>query len=176
MAINALSTLKSAIGAGVRPNLFRVTSGGGFVGGSTSSFSILCKSAALPGSTIGTIEIPVAGGRRFKIAGDRTFAEWTTTIINDGDHTIRRTLEAYQRLFTATDYSTTTIGNKNTTLSTLTVVQLGQDGVSTIKSYELINCFISDISTIDLSFDSTDAIEEFTVTWVYDFFTTPQVI
>jgi hypothetical protein len=172
MALATLTQLKTAIGAGVRPNLFRVTSAGGFSAPNGSQFSILCKSAALPGSTIGIIEIPVAGGRRFKLAGDRTFAEWTTTVINDGKYDIRRTLENYQKLFTATDYSTSAVGNKATQLSTLTVEQLGQDGTSTIKKYDLFNCFISDISTIDLSYDSQDAIEEFTVTWVYDFFST----
>lgn len=172
MALATLSQLKSAIGAGVRPNLFRVSTAGGFSAPLGSQFSILCKSAALPGSTIGVIEIPVAGGRRFKIAGDRTFAEWTTTVINDGRYDIRRQLENYQKLFTATDYSTTTIGNKSAQLSTVTVEQLGQDGASSIKKYELFNCFISDISTIELSYDSQDAIEEFTVTWIYDFFST----
>ena len=172
MALATLTTLKNAIGAGARPNLFRVTSAGGFSAGSGSDFSILCKAAALPGSTLGIIEIPVAGGRRFKLAGDRTFAEWTTTVINNGTYNVRRQLENYQKLFSATDYSTTAIGNKGTALSTITVEQLGQDGTSTVKKYELLNCFISDISTIDLSYDSVDAIEEFTVTWVYDFFNT----
>lgn len=172
MPLATLTTLKTAIGAGVRPNLFRVTSSGGFSAVQGGQFSILCKSAALPGSTIGIIEIPVAGGRRFKLAGDRTFAEWTTTVINDGRYDIRRSLENYQKLFTATDYSTSTIGDKATQLSTVTVEQLSSDGVTTIKRYNLFNCFISDISTIDLSYDSQDAIEEFTVTWVYDYFDT----
>jgi hypothetical protein len=180
MSLNTLTTLKSAIGAGVRPNLFRVSSAGGFVSAevtastataiNTGNFSILCKSAALPGSTVGVIEVPMGAGRRYKIAGDRTFAEWTTTVINDGNFAVRRSLENYQKLFFATNYDEGTVGNRNTTRSTITVKQLGADGTTPIRTYKLINCFISDISAIDLSFDSTDAIEEFTVTWVYDYF------
>ena len=171
MALATISTIKSAIGAWVRPNIFRVTSSGGFSGAAGSQFSVLCKAAALPGSSIGTIEVPVAGGRRFKLAGDRTFAEWTTTVINDGGFNTRRNLEAYQKLFTASDYSSTVIGNKATALSTLTVEQLDSSGTTVIRKYDLQNCFISDISTIDLSYDTTDSLEEFTVTWVYDYFT-----
>jgi hypothetical protein len=55
-------------------------------------------------------------------------------------------------------------------LTTVTVQHLDQSG-SPSRSYTLNNCFVSDISAIDLSYDSTDAISEFTVTWVYDYFT-----
>jgi hypothetical protein len=179
MSLNTLTALKSAIGAGVRPNIFRVSSSGGFTaaevtptttGVEAGNFSVLCKSAALPGSTVGVIEVPMIAGRRYKIAGDRTFAEWTTTVINDGTFAVRKSLENYQKLFFATNYDQATVGNRNAARSTITVKQLGADGTTAIRTYKLINCFISDISAIDLSFDSTDAIEEFTVTWVYDYF------
>lgn len=179
MALNTLTNLKNAIGAGVRPNLFRVSSAGGFSAGKTTGtteatlgdFSILCKAAALPGSVIGLIDIPTIGGRRFKVAGDRTFAEWTTTVMNDSAFNVRRELENYQKLFVSTNFDDTTFGNRNTARSTITVEQLGADGTTIIRKYELKNCFISDLSAIDVSYDTTDALEEFTVTWVYDFFT-----
>ena len=52
----------------------------------------------------------------------------------------------------------------------VTVQHLDQSGAP-VRTYTLNNCFVSDISAIDLSYDSTDAISEFTVTWVYDYFT-----
>ena len=52
-----------------------------------------------------------------------------------------------------------------------TIFQLKEDGSSVAgSSYKLINCWPSDISQIDLSYDTTDAVEDFTVTWTYDFF------
>jgi len=168
MPIHTLDQIKSAIGIGVRPNLFEIE----FATGPSDAarISVLCKGAALPGSTVGIIEVPQIGGRRYKLAGDRTFAEWTSTVLNDRDFRSRTALENYQKLFVASDFGTTNFGNRSTTLSTVTVKQLGQNN-EIIRTYKLQNCFISDISTIDLSYDSTDAIEEFTVTWVYDFFT-----
>ena len=169
MPIHTIDQIKNAVGVGVRPNLFEVT----FSSGPAESdrLSILCKGAALPGSTVGMIEIPMVGGRRYKLAGDRTFAEWTTTVINDTDFRVRTALENYQKLFVTSDYSTQSVGGRGTASRTTVVVrQLNQDN-NAVRSYRLENCFISDIATIDLSYDSTDTIEEFTVTWVYDYFT-----
>jgi hypothetical protein len=176
MAVNTLSQIKAAIGVGARPNLFRVSFAGVFSHGFDSiTYSILCKAAQIPGSTHGTIEVPTGGGRRYKIAGDRTFAEWTTTVINDSNMNARRLVEAYQTNFVFSDYEGTTSvspGGRTTDslLTVVTVQHLNQAGLAT-RTYTLNNCFVSDISAVDLSYDSTDAISEFTVTWVYDYFT-----
>lgn len=169
MPIHTIDQIKSAVGVGVRPNLFEVEFASGPA--DASRLSVLCKGAALPGSTVGIIEVPMIGGRRYKLAGDRTFVEWTSTVLNDTDFRARNALENYQKLFVGTDFSQTTLGGRqNASLTTVTVKQLDQNN-NAVRTYKLNNCFISDISTIDLSYDSTDTIEEFTVTWVYDFFT-----
>ncbi len=178
MAITTISDLKAVLNTGARSNLFRVTLTGFFSTDTTitadEDFSYLCKAAQLPGSTLGIIEVPFSAGRRFKAAGDRTFADWTTTVINDSGHKIREALEALQRNYGVTDYnseiSKTFTGGTATEFSTILVEQLDQTG-DTIYSYTLNNCWPQDISTIDLSYDSTDTLEEFTVTWSYDYFT-----
>lgn len=173
MAIATISQIKAAVGVGVRPNLFRVSFAGGLVGTTTSDLSFLVKSAALPGSTVGLIEVPNIAGRRLKLTGDRTFADWTVTVVNDRDFTVRKQIEAYQKLFVNWEQSGGTVGTgtrNDVALTTATVEQLNQAGTA-IRTYSLKNCFVTDISTIDLSYDTTDAIEEFTVTWVYDYYT-----
>jgi hypothetical protein len=87
----------------------------------------------------------------------------------------RRLIEAYQTGFVFSDFEAfqaVSSGGRttNSLLTTVTVQHLDQSG-SPSRSYTLNNCFVSDISAIDLSYDSTDAISEFTVTWVYDYFT-----
>ena len=180
MAITTISDLKDALNTGARSNLFRVSLTGFFSADTTitadEDFSYLCKAAQLPGSTLGIIEVPFAAGRRFKAAGDRTFADWTTTVINDSNHTIRKALENLQKTYGTTDYNSTTsktkTGGAQMDFSSITVEQLNQAG-TVVNSYKLVNCWPSDISTIDLSYDSTDTLEEFTVTWSYDYFTLP---
>jgi len=74
---------------GARPSLFevQVTDPGLGIGLNVNKFAFSCKAAQLPESTIGVIEVPYFG-RTVKVAGDRTFAEWTVTIINDEDFNV----------------------------------------------------------------------------------------
>ncbi len=175
MAITTISDLKTVLNTGARSNLFKVTlTGKNLTQLENEDFSFLCKAGQLPGSTLGLIEIPFSAGRRFKVAGDRTFADWTSTVINDSNHKIRETLEDLQKQYGTTNYdsgtSKTLVGGVGTDFSTIVVEQLNQVG-TVVYSYTLVNCWPSDISTIDLSYDSTDTLEEFTVTWSYDYFT-----
>jgi len=178
MGITTISSLTTSIRTGARSNLFRVTPTFGTDLTSDSpatvaDISFLCKAAQLPGSTLGLIEIPFMAGRRFKVAGDRTYAEWTMTILNDKDQYIRQRIEDIQKLYSVIDYDLTYTKSVNdasisTEYSTLLIEQLNQAGDVTNK-YTLYHCWPSDISTIDLSYDTTDTIEEFTVTWSYDY-------
>ena len=94
MAVLGVDDFKSKLrGGGARPNLFKVTINyPGFADGDAELTSFLCETASLPGSTFGIIPVPFRG-RVLKIAGDRTFAEWSTTIINDTDFAIRDAIE-----------------------------------------------------------------------------------
>lgn len=174
MAIATLASIKTAIGLGARPNLFRIYFGGGLSAasvGKDGAVSLLCKAGSLPGSTMGVIEVPMGGGRRYKLAGDRTYAEWTVTILNDSAGNARKVMEDYQKLFVNTDMELASLGNRVTTArSTVTVEQLTEDATTIGRKYELVNCFPTDISAMDLSYDTTDTLQEFTVTWVYDYF------
>lgn len=167
-----VSDFRNAIGVGSRANLFEITIAGGLNATTTDEISILAKSSSLPGSTLGMIEVPHIGGRRLKIAGDRTFAEWTVTLMSDEAFSVRKRIEAYQQTFVNLSFDdATSVGNRaNAALATVTVKQLSDTGTA-LRTYALQNAFITDISAIDVSYDSRDAIEEFTVTWVYDYFT-----
>ena len=55
-------------------------------------FKFLCKSANLPASNVGSIDIPFRG-RILKVAGDRTFDDWTVSVINDEDFKLRTAFE-----------------------------------------------------------------------------------
>lgn len=175
MAITTISDLTAALKTGARSNLFRVTlNTGALEGTQNGAFSYLCKGAQLPSSTLGLIEVPFMAGRRYKLAGDRTFPEWTTTIMNDSNQKIREAIENLQKKYSTTDYNSASAkkltGSSPTDFSTLTVEQYDLAG-EIVYTYTLNNCWPTDISTIDLSYDSTDTLEEFTVTWAYDYFT-----
>ena len=86
------ATLK---GGGARANQFQVTlpfPGFAAVGGETRVMSYLCQATNLPGMTLGEVDVKFRG-RSLYIAGERTFENWTTTIMNDTDFMLRNAFE-----------------------------------------------------------------------------------
>ena len=164
------STLK---GGGARPNLFQVTLTS-FPGGAdydSDEFSILCKAAQLPASNIASIDVPFRG-RIFKVAGDRTFDTWTVTVINDNDFKIRTAMEAWMQ-FTGQYADGSGATDPGTYQVNAEVIQFARQasalnkvdttGLAEAKKYRFYGIFPTNISAIDLSYDTGDTIEEFTV-------------
>ncbi len=157
-------------GGGARPNLFQVDfSFPTFAletGEESRVMSIMCKSAQLPSSTLGIIEIPFRG-RQVKIPGDRTFEEWTITVLNNTDFQIRN---AFERWSNAINEHRANIGisNPSELMTNAKVHQINHQG-EIIKSYDMVGMFPSEVSAIELSYESTDEVEEFTVTLQYQF-------
>tara|TARA_B100001057_G_scaffold383631_1_gene389892 strand:+ start:242 stop:832 length:591 start_codon:yes stop_codon:yes gene_type:complete len=170
-----ISQFKSQlIGGGARPNLFEVelTTLPAGIAWPSDNFRYMCKAAQLPASVIANIDIPFRG-RIFKVAGDRTIEPWSITVINDEDFRIRKAMEEWVDLIAklennlgATDPSAYMVNAK--------VFQLGRgatqssqtnagDRNSVLREYEFIDIFPTSVSSIDLSYDSSDTIEEFTV-------------
>ena len=177
MAFASLTQLKTALtGRGARANLFEIEIGFPTAIASTITSTvakdkarILCKAAAVPGFTVGTIEVPYRAGRRIKIPGDRTFADWTVTIINDEDHSLRQAFNAWINLISKGNYNSAT---KSSAISEyyqdITCNHLKADNTISRK-YQLNDAFPTDVSAIDLSFDSTDTLSEFTVNFQYHY-------
>ena len=82
---------------GARPNQFQVSIGGvganvaDSLGGGEGKANIqfLCRAAQIPAMRIGEVPIPYRG-RTLYLAGDRTFDDWTITVINDARFTVRK--------------------------------------------------------------------------------------
>ena len=170
-----ISQFKSQlIGGGARPNLFEVelTTLPAGIAWPADNFRYMCKAAQLPASVIANIDIPFRG-RIFKVTGDRTIEPWSITIINDEDFRIRKAMEEWVDLIAklennlgATDPSAYMVNAK--------VFQLGRgstpssknnagDRNAVLREYEFIDIFPTNVSSIDLSYDSSDTIEEFVV-------------
>jgi len=147
---------------GARPTLFEATIFG--LPFANREFTFHCKAAQLPGKTLGMIEVPYFG-RKIKIAGDLTFAEWTVTVLNEENFSVRNSFELWM----------STINQHNANIKTdaayklplASVDQFGKDG-RTVKTYDFQGMWCSDIAAIDVAWDSNDQIEEFTATLQYD--------
>ena len=157
-------------GGGARPNQFKVTMpfpGYAQVGGEIEELAFLCKVTALPAMTITPITVPFRG-RQIKVAGDRTYAEWSITVINDTNFKIRNAFERWSNgINNATDGEGLT--NPADYQVDAFVDQLDRNG-ATIKSYTLRGVFPTEIAAIELDYGTNDAIEEFGVTFAYQYF------
>jgi hypothetical protein len=172
-----ISQFKSELsGGGARPNLFEVELSTFPSAVSTdwdaSKFRFMCKSAALPAQNIAAIDVPFRG-RIFKVAGDRTIDTWTVTVINDEDFSLRRAFEDWSEAIARLENN---IGatNPGSYMANANVFQLGRGSVinstnnlgssnSVLAEYEFQDIFPTNVSQIDLSYDSSDTLEEFTV-------------
>jgi len=169
MAVLGVDDFKSKLrGGGARPNLFKATINfPGYADGDPELTSFLCEAAQIPGSTFGTIVVPFRG-RQLKMAGDRSFPEWTVTIINDTDFAVRNSMERWMNGINA---HSTNVGLESPLLyeADLSIEQLDRSGTS-VKKYTFRGAFPTDLSPIDLSYASVDEIERFTVTFQYQYF------
>ena len=165
------------VASGVRPNMFEVEINFPTdVGADTGLTNILCKSAALPASSVGTIEVPFRG-RTVKIAGDRTFDNWTATFINDKDMKVRQYFEKWLNLInshegnTAEAFSPTATGKYTADLYVSQLAKDASEGGDVLRKYKLWYAFPTSVSQIDLAYDSNDQIEEFSVEFQYSYWT-----
>ena len=165
LPLRKISDFKSKLtGGGARPNLFEVElafpTAVAIENDVLQKARFLVKAAALPSSTINPIEIPFRG-RILKIAGDRTFETWTITVINDVDFVIRSAFEKWMNVINKLD-DATGLQNPDEYQKDAMVHQLDRDG-GILRSYKFWDIFPTNLSTIDLSYETTDTLEEFTV-------------
>jgi len=157
-------------GGGARPNQFKVTMpfpGYSQVGGEIEELAFLCKITQLPAMTVGSIAVPFRG-RQVKIAGDRTYEDWTITVLNDTNFKLRNAFERWSNgINNATDGEGLT--NPADYQVDAFVDQLDRNG-ATIKSYTLRGAYPTTIAAIELDYGNNDTIEEFQVTFNYQYF------
>ena len=181
-SVRNISQFKSKLrGGGARPNLFEVAIPNfpDFVGASynnddKSNLRFMCKAANLPASNVAPIDVPFRG-RILKVAGDITFDPWTITVINDEDFRLRTAFEGWMNGISKLDNNTGAT-NPGSYMTDAFVTQLGRGGkernskknqsgnsASALKTYKFVDIFPVNVSALDLAYDSSDTIEEFTV-------------
>ena len=170
MAFNVNQFRSTLVNDGARPSLFEVVMTLPPILGAvplTNDIIFRVKATSLPGDGVSSISVPYFG-REVKIAGTRTFPDWSFTIINDEDFVARRNLEAWLNAINSH------VGNLRSpaALSAASyqadalITQFGKAG-NVIKMYKMVGCFPTDVAAIDLDWALGDQIEEFGVTFAY---------
>ena len=164
----SLSQFKGKFGSGIRPNLYNVTGNfGGAAAAMTDGEEFLIKAAAVPPASLGTITIPFRG-REIKRAGDRTFTDWSISVLCDQNMDIHRKFMDWSAAFIALE-------NDNRAGDAVPYGEWTvqpQDNAGTPKDkFTLVGCWPIEVGSLDLGFDTTDTVAEFSVTIGYEYWT-----
>ena len=173
-----VSSFKSALsraGGGARPALFKVTIDHSAYPGESldSNETILVKAASIPPANIAPLAVNYHG-RAYKWTGMRTFDNWTTTILNDESFSIRNKISEWMRDISGkmNGERSSSFGDPTSTGGTYldgnaTVTQLTTDG-DNAQTYKFYKLWPTELSEIAVDW-SSDMIQEYTVTWCYDY-------
>lgn len=162
---------------GARPNLFdcslnfpAIIQGGQFA---SQKLTFMARAAQLPGSTVNSVPV-MYFGRELKFAGNRNFADWTVTIMNDEDFVVRT---AFERWMNGINSHTSNLRDDEFLQGDAGYQQdgfvtqygktatVGQNGI--LRKYRFVGMFPVDISPIELDWAQNDTIEEYSVTFAY---------
>ena len=169
MAFNINEIKSQMLFDGARPALFQVTIQN--PANSVADFKVpfMCEATGIPQAELGMIQIPYFG-RMIKLAGDRTYADWNVTIINDEDFLIRNAMEEWSNKINTFQGNIRSFGSASPLLykSQAQVVQYSKTGVP-IRTYQYNGIYPTLISDIPLSWASQNEIERFQVTFAVDY-------
>lgn len=161
----AITRLKAQLtGEGARPTLFQVQLNNPVFPAANFKIPFMVKAASLPSSTVGKIEVPWMG-RKIPYGGDRTFEDWTVTVINDEDFAVRNAMEAWSNAINSHVSNTRSLSGSYKTDGTVT--QYGKAG-QPIRVVTFHGMFPINVAPIELAWADSDTIEEFQVTFAFD--------
>jgi hypothetical protein len=181
--LKTITGFKSKLaGGGARSNLFEISIPAfpSIVGTwDNDTFTCMCKGGPIPAANISSVPIAFRG-RTLNVPGDRTYDPWTVTILNDENFKIRTAFERWSNAINRLDTGTGVTNPESYMAATALVQQLGRGAdtgiesttisnatnntvINPIRTYVIHNIWPSNVSAIDLNYDSSDQIQSFTV-------------
>ena len=153
-----------------RPSLFKININSTVTTQAfTNDEALLVKAAAVPAATIAPLPINYAG-RAYKLTGFRTYDTWTTTIINDEGFSAREKIMNWMyRISGGADGTRSVTTGGPGGLGDGIITLIGTDGADK-QSWKMHFMWPTELGEIALDW-SSDAVEEYTCTWAYDYWT-----
>jgi hypothetical protein len=158
---------------GFRPNRYRVImTFPSEVGGAQAAnkISFACKATSVPASILGTAIAPYMG-REVKFAGDRTFDDWTVTVMVDNKLVTRDAFEQWSANINATTENVAIDGwgNPSNYMANAIVQLLSNEG-DVLKEYAIEGMFPINVGELTLAWDANNTIAEMPVTFAINWF------
>ena len=169
MTFNITEFQGALTGGGARGNLFQVTINNPVEAAFSEKASFMVKAAEIPAATIGEATVNYFG-RAIKYAGNRTFTDWNVTIINDEDFLVRDGMERWSNAINGLRSNLRNGGLARAAQykTNATVTQFSKTGLP-LRTYSFVGLWPKEVSNIALDWGTNDTIEEFTVSFSYDY-------
>lgn len=170
MADSSINSFMSAFDGGSKPNLYSVNVSCPVLGNAFQNIQFFCKAATLPSSMLGEIQLPYLG-RFAKYPGDRTYEDWTITVLNTQDMQLRKVFEYWNELFNSHAGNVAASTNPRQLYGGATITQLARN-YQPVRSYFLAEVFPVMVGAVGMGYDQDNIISEFDVTLSYSYFIT----
>ena len=171
MATAVLSNFKGAlIHGGARPSLFDIIVTAPTFSPATSftNMATHCNVSSIPPLTLTPIERQYFG-RTVKIPGDMVFGDLSTTIINTENYSIKKDIEAWMDKINSTS-TNKGFSDSASGYGTVKLTQYSKAGKS-LLTWTFVDCWPQTVAELPLSYDTASDIEQFDVTWAYNYYT-----
>ena len=176
-----VSKLKAALAkGGARPSLFQfeVTGAPLTTPSSLTNIKYYCQVSALPPLTLTPIE-KMYFGRTVKIPGDIVFGDLTTTIYQTEEGNERFSIESWMDDInghvdnvSSLEAKTTSFMAKYSGVGKLTQYpKSGSLAAKILSTVVFVDMWPQSVTEIALSYDTASDIEQFDVTWAYNYYT-----
>ena len=171
MPFNVQQFRASLVTDGARASLFDISMNmppaPGITPLTSAAITFKARASSLPGDSISSVTVPYFG-REIKVAGTRTFPDWSFTVINDENFLIRNNLELWMSALNAhvANVRNPAVATMASYQADALVNQYAKTG-EIIKQYRIVGAFPTDVAAIDLDWAAGDQIEEFSVTFAY---------
>ena len=169
---SGIDTFKTALEyGGARPSLFEFSINAGTAApADLSDMKLYCNVSALPPLTVTPIERQYFG-RTVKIPGDMVFGDLSTTVIQTEAGTERAGIETWmQKINSHVENKRTYDGQMGSDWAEGQLQQYDKAGKS-ILTVKFIGLWPMTLAEIPLSYDTMSDIEQFDVTWAYQYYT-----
>jgi hypothetical protein len=163
---NSINTFKKAFFGGTRPNRFEITA---TMPNGEPIDTFHSYAFNLPEIAIG--EIPVNyRGRTVYIPGDRDYAPWNITILDDRNSEIYTGLQEWQNKINDHEKNTSEIGYETGNRGEWKIRHLDtDDSVPFLKEFTLVGCWLTGIGPVQLNAAEKNALLTFNATVRFDY-------
>lgn len=153
---------------GLRTSFFEINITNPADGTADSIMPFRCQASSIPEASLNPIDVNYFG-RAVKVAGSRTYPDWTVTVIEDEDLQVREALENWVGSINSPELNTRRFGTSEMSqYKTTALVNQYSQVEELLRTYQFIGLFPTSVGAITLGWEGNN-VATYDVTFAYDY-------